>query len=181
MNHCSHCGELLTRAVPPGDDRERHICPACGRIHYRNPRMVVGCIPLWKERLLLCRRAIEPRHGTWTIPAGYLETGESVEEGARREMMEEARATAETLQPYGLYNIRQVSQVYLIFIASLASQVFGAGEETIEARLFDEDEIPWDDLSFPVVETTLKHFFEDVKRGTFPFHIDDVTKRMKRS
>jgi len=135
MNHCSHCGETVTRGIPPGDDRERFICPSCGAIHYQNPRMVVGCIPMWEDRLLLCRRAIEPRHGLWTLPAGFLEKGESVEEGARRELMEEALASALELRPYGLYNIRHVSQVYLMFITELASDEFGAGEETLEADL----------------------------------------------
>jgi ADP-ribose pyrophosphatase YjhB (NUDIX family) len=179
MNHCSKCGELLKRGIPPGDDRERYICTACGRIHYRNPRMVVGCIPRWEGRLLLCRRAIQPRHGTWTLPAGYLENRESVEEGARRELHEEARASARDWQPYGLYNIRHVSQVYLIFRATLASADFAAGEETLEARLFEEDSIPWDRLAFPVVETTLRHYFRDARRGAFPFHIEDITTRMK--
>jgi ADP-ribose pyrophosphatase YjhB (NUDIX family) len=142
--------------------------------------MVAGCIPLWEDKLLLCRRAIEPRHGTWTVPAGFLERGESVEEGARREMMEEAGATAKTLQPYGLYNIRHVSQVYLIFIAALASPEFSAGEESLEVRLFGQDEIPWDDLSFPVVEQSLLRYFQDARRGEFPFHMLDVTTRMKR-
>ena len=180
MNHCSHCGKALSRAIPPGDDRERFICPSCGRIHYENPRMVVGCIPLWQDRLLLCRRSIEPRVGTWTLPAGFLENGESVEEGARRELHEEALATALELQPYGLYNIRRVDQIYLMFIAPLASDDFGAGEETLEVGLFDEASIPWDDLAFPVNETTLQRYFQDARRGTFPFHIEDITKRMKR-
>ena len=115
------------------------------------------------------------------MPAGYLENGESVEEGARRELMEEARASARGLQPYGLYNIRHVNQVYLIFLAPLASQDFGAGEETIEVRLFGEDAIPWEELAFPVVEMTLKRYFRDAQRGLFPFHIEDVTTRMKKS
>ena len=179
MRFCSHCGKPVQRGVPPGDDRERFMCPACGRVHYRNPRMVVGCIPLWQDRLLLCRRAIEPRHGKWTVPAGYLENDESVEDGAQRELMEEARATARELQPFGLYNIVHVNQVYLIFLAPLASGDFGAGEETIEVRLFDEDAIPWDDLAFPVVEMTLRRYFRGAGRGDWSFHIDDVTTRMK--
>jgi ADP-ribose pyrophosphatase YjhB (NUDIX family) len=182
MNHCTRCGERVELGIPPGDDRERFICTACGRIHYRNPRMVVGCIPTWDGRLLLCRRAIEPRYDTWTIPAGFLENEESVEEGARREMTEEALATALDLSPYGLYNIRHVSQIYLVFLAPLASDDFGAGEESLETRLFDESEIPWDDLAFPVVETTLKRYYRDLRRGdgAFPFHIEDITTRMKR-
>jgi len=166
--------------VPPGDDRERYVCPSCGRVHYQNPRVVVGCIPRWEGRLLLCRRSIEPRHGTWTLPAGFLENGESVEEGARRELEEEALATAGLMQPYGLYNIRRVDQVYLIFIADLASEEFGAGEESLESRLFGVDELPWDEFSFPVVEMTLRRYVEDARRGEFPFHIDDVTQPMKR-
>jgi ADP-ribose pyrophosphatase YjhB (NUDIX family) len=178
MKYCSNCGETLKQAVPPGDDRERFVCPACGRIHYQNPRVVVGCIPMWQNRLLLCRRSIEPRYGMWTLPAGYLENGESVEEGAQRELLEEARASTRALRPYGLYNIRHVSQVYLIFRAELASEDFGAGEETIEARLFTEDAIPWDELAFRVVETTLRRYFRDARRGEFPFHIEDVTSRL---
>jgi ADP-ribose pyrophosphatase YjhB (NUDIX family) len=170
----------VRRGIPPGDDRERFICPACGRIHYQNPRMVVGCIPRWENRTLLCRRAIEPRHGTWTLPAGFLENRESVEEGARREMMEEAKASALELLPYGLYNIRHVSQVYLMFRTALASGDFGAGEESLEVRLFEESEIPWDELAFPVVEMTLRRYFRDARRGEFPFHIEDVTARMRR-
>jgi ADP-ribose pyrophosphatase YjhB (NUDIX family) len=142
--------------------------------------MVVGCVPLWKERVLLCRRSIEPRSGKWTLPAGFLENGETVREGASRELMEEARATARELQPYGLYDIRHVHQVYLMFIAPLASDEFAAGDETLEARLFTETEIPWDDLAFPVVEMVLNRFYRDARQGEFPFHIDEVTRRMKR-
>jgi ADP-ribose pyrophosphatase YjhB (NUDIX family) len=181
MNYCSECGEAVHKSIPPGDDRERFVCRACGRIHYRNPRMVVGCIPLWQDQLLLCRRSIEPRQGKWTVPAGYLENGESVEEGARRELMEEARATALSLTPYGLYNICHVNQVYLIFRAPLASRNFDAGEETAEVRLFGPDAIPWDELAFPVVELTLRRYFRDAPGGQWPFHIEDVTTRMKTS
>ena len=181
MNYCSHCGEAVRLGVPPGDDRERFMCPVCGMIHYQNPRMVVGCIPAWRGQLLLCRRAIEPRSGTWTVPAGYLENGESVEEGARRELMEEARATARELRPFGLYNIRHVDQVYLIFLAPLASGDCDAGAETSEVRLFEEASIPWDELAFPVVEMTLQRYVRDLRRGEFPFHIADVTTRMKKS
>jgi ADP-ribose pyrophosphatase YjhB (NUDIX family) len=179
MNYCSHCGKPVQRGIPPGDDRERFMCPACGRIHYRNPRVVVGCIPVWQDRVLLCRRAIEPRHGSWTIPAGYLENGETVEAGARRELLEEARASAGDLRPFGLYNIAHVNQVYLIFLAPLVSGDFGAGAETSEVRLFDESEIPWGELAFPVVEMTLKRYLRDAGRGDWSFHIDDVTTRMK--
>ena len=133
MNYCSQCGERVVRGVPPGDDRERFFCPSCETVHYQNPRMVVGCIPWWENSILLCRRAIEPRYGTWTLPAGFLENGESVAEGARRELLEEARATALGLTLYGLYNIRHVSQVYLIFLAPLATKEFAAGEE-VERR-----------------------------------------------
>ena len=181
MNHCSQCGETLIRGVPPGDDRERYICPACGIVHYENPRMVVGCIPQWQGRVLLCRRSIDPRRGTWTVPAGYLENGESVEHGTQRELTEEACASASELLPYGLYNIRHVNQVYLIFIARLASEEFGPGEESLEVRLFDQDAIPWEELAFPVVEMVLRRYFEDAKRGAFPFHIGDVTRRMRRA
>ena len=142
MNHCSQCGELVRRGIPPGDDRERFICPACGRIHYQNPRMVVGCIPRWENRTLLCRRAIEPCYGKWTLPAGYLENGETVAAGAGRETYEEARARVEIVSPYALYNICYVNQIYLIFRARLMDHNFEPGSESIEVKLFLEDEIP---------------------------------------
>ena len=179
MNYCSHCGAPVALATPRGDDRPRFVCPGCGMIHYQNPKVVVGCIPEWDERILLCRRAIQPRRGTWTLPAGYLENGEAVEEGARRELLEEAGAVGLDMIPYGIYNIRHVNQVYLMFITRLATEKFSAGEESIEVGLFSEKEIPWDRISFPVIEKTLQRYYRDFPKGVFPFHIDDVLRRLK--
>lgn len=166
--------------VPPGDDRRRYVCTSCRTIHYQNPRMVVGCIAEWQGQILLCKRAIEPRHGTWTLPAGYLENGETVAEGARRETREESGATLGDLRPYGMYNIRHVNQIYLIFRGPLADLDFKPGKESLDVRLFAETEIPWGELAFPVIETALQHYFRDQPRGRFPFHVDDVVRRMGR-
>jgi len=175
MNYCSHCGGRLAVHVPEGDDRPRHVCGDCDRIHYVNPKMVVGCVAEWEERILLCRRAIEPRYGLWTLPAGYLEVGETVVEGVEREALEEARARIEIIAPYTLLNLTFVGQVYLMFRARLIDGEFGTGEESLDARLFDEHEVPWDDLAFTAVEDTLRHYFRDRAAGRFPFHIGDVS------
>lgn len=167
-------------AVPSGDDRPRYCCTDCQMIHYQNPKMVVGCIAEWADKILLCRRAIEPRHGTWTLPAGYLENQETVTDGARREVFEEACARIEHLTPYGLYSIRHVSQVYLIFRGSLPRPEYGAGEESLETKLFAPDEIPWPRLSFPVIERTLRKYAADFDRRKFPFHVENITVRMKK-
>lgn len=180
MNFCSHCGARVVLAVPDGDDRPRFVCPVCKTIHYQNPKMVVGCIVEWAGQILLCRRAIEPRYGTWTLPAGYLENEETVFDGARREVFEEARARIERLTLYGLYSIRHVSQVYLIFRGALARPEHGAGEESLETELFAPGKIPWHDLSFPVIERTLRKYVEDSDRNVFPFHIENITVRMKK-
>lgn len=176
MNYCTHCGGPLRLEVPDGDDRPRHCCRVCGLIHYRNPKMVVGCIAEWKYRILLCLRAIEPREGLWTLPAGFLENNETVAEGARREVLEETRANVGDLQPYGLYNIPHISQIYFFFRAQLINNSFEPTDESRDVRLFKEEEIPWDRLAFPVVEKTLKRYFHDRHGESFPFHIDIVTR-----
>lgn len=176
MNYCSHCGAKITTVIPPGDDRPRHFCAACGTIHYENPKMVVGCIPEWRNRVLLCRRAIQPRHGKWTLPAGYLENGERVSEGAKRELFEEACARSITVVPYALYDLTFVNQMYLFFRAPLAGAEFAAGKESLEVRLFDEDQIPWDELAFQVISETLKRYFDDRRTGTFPFHTGQIRR-----
>ena len=178
MNYCTNCGGLLLLEVPAGDDRPRHCCRVCGLIHYRNPKMVVGCIPEWKDKILLCLRAIEPRAGLWTLPAGYLENHETVSEGARREVMEEACARVHDLQPYGLYNIPHISQVYFFFRAQLENSNFEPTHESRDVRLFEEKEIPWGQLAFPVVEKMLKRYFQDRRGESFPFHIDSITRKI---
>jgi ADP-ribose pyrophosphatase YjhB (NUDIX family) len=177
MNYCSNCGQLLTHITPPGDDRARYYCNACGTIHYQNPTMVVGCIVEQQNRILMCRRAIEPGYGKWTLPAGYLENGETVSEGAARETFEEARAKVEILAPYALYNICYVNQIYLMFRARLADGSFRAGSESLEVKLFPEDEIPWDQIAFQVIEETLVNYFKDRPSGKYPFFIGEILKK----
>ena len=178
MNFCSNCGSAVESAVPPGDDRPRFVCPACGMIHYQNPKLVVGCIPVWKTRVLLCQRAIKPCYGLWTLPAGYLENGESVAEGAIREAREEARASLSDLEPYALYNICHINQVYLFFRAKLLDLKFRPGRESQEVRLFEQSEIPWDKIAFRAVELTLRRYFKDRISGHFPFHTADIKRKL---
>ena len=170
LAHCSQCGAAINTATPPGDSRQRAICSSCGAIHYENPKLVVGCIPVWQDKVLLCRRAIEPRYGFWTLPAGFMENGESTAEGAARETIEEAGARVHNLQAFALIDVPYVHQVHLYFIAQLTDLDFASGDESLETRLYAENEIPWDDLSFRTVIETLKHFFADRARGAFGFH-----------
>ncbi len=179
MNRCCDCGGELTFTTPPNDDRPRFFCPACGTIHYENPKMVVGSIPEHEGRILLCRRAIAPRIGTWTLPAGYLENGETVNACAERETYEEARARLVGLRPYLLFNICHIDQIYLMFRARLADLNFSAGSESLDVRLFSEAQIPWNDLSFTVITETLRHYFQDRASGRFPFGIFDISKTSK--
>jgi ADP-ribose pyrophosphatase YjhB (NUDIX family) len=174
MKFCSQCGAPVTLRVPPGDTLERHVCNACHVIHYQNPRMVVGCIVEWDDRVLLCRRAIEPRHGLWTVPAGYLEKGETIEQGAERETLEEANARVEIGPLYAVYNIPHIGQVYLLFRARLLDASVHPGAETLEVGLYTETEIPWDQLAFATVRNTLQHYFSDRRRGEFQFHLGTI-------
>ena len=174
MNYCSDCGATVTVRIPEGDTVPRHVCSQCGTVHYQNPKMVVGCIPEWEDRILLCRRAIEPRHGFWTLPAGFLENGESAAAGAARETMEEAEATVEIGPMFSFYNLTHIHQIYVMFRGRLLTPEFGAGTESLEVRLFREDEIPWDLLAFRTVGETLKRYFEDRARGQFGFHMGDI-------
>src|SRR5512146_2507988 len=164
MKFCSNCGAPVTLKVPAGDTLPRYVCGACNAIHYQNPRMVVGCIVECEERILLCRRAIEPRYGMWTVPAGYMENGETTLEGAVRETLEEANAQVEIGALYALYNIPHINQVYILFRARLLNSDFRAGAETLEARLFEERELPWDQLAFATVRNTLTHYYSDRRK-----------------
>jgi ADP-ribose pyrophosphatase YjhB (NUDIX family) len=185
MNFCSHCGQPVTLRIPDGDTLPRHVCDACGTIHYQNPKIVTGCIPEWEDKLLLCRRAIEPRHGLWTLPAGFMENGETTAEGAARETLEEALARVEIDRLYALFNIPHINQVYLMFRARLLDLNFAPGPESLEVALFREDEIPWRELAFPVVKETLERYFRDRARGQLDgpgrdTHVADITPAMKR-
>lgn len=174
MNFCSNCGAPLTRRVPAGDDRLRSVCESCRTVHYVNPKIVVGCIPEWGEKILMCRRAIEPRAGLWTIPAGFLEQGETVADGAAREALEEAVAEVEILSLYTLFDLPHIGQVYLVFRARLIDGNYGAGHESREARLFAEEDIPWDEIAFPSIEESLRLYFKDRRAGEFPLHMGRI-------
>lgn len=174
MKFCSQCGGSISVVIPQGDDRERFICDQCGVIHYQNPNVVTGCIPQWQDKILLCRRAIEPRQGFWTLPAGFMENGETAQEGAMREAAEEANARMQLIDLYTTFNLPHINQVYLFFRSKLLDLDFSAGAESLEVELFTEEEIPWDDLAFPVVTETLRLFFRDRKAGSFKSRIGDI-------
>ncbi|WP_447528101.1 NUDIX hydrolase [Vreelandella sp. TE19] len=174
MNFCSQCGEKVRFAVPEGDDRPRYLCDGCGAIHYQNPRIVAGTLPVHEDKILLCKRAISPRKGYWTLPAGYMENGETTRDAGLRETREEAMASVEIKDLYTLIDLPHINQVYMIFLADLNGG-FAAGPESLEVALFAEDDIPWDTLAFPTIERTLKHFFEDRKSDRFPLHMSTVT------
>lgn len=168
MKFCSSCGSSITLRIPNGDSRHRHICGECDTIHYQNPRIIAGCLPAYEDKVLLCKRAIEPRYGLWTLPAGFMENGESTEEGALRETWEEARARVTIHSLYTMFSLPQINQVYLLFRGQLDDLDFAVGPESLEVGLFAEDEIPWDEIAFPLVRKTLEHYFADLKTGHFP-------------
>ncbi|CAM3909962.1 NUDIX hydrolase [Vreelandella rituensis] len=174
MNFCSHCGHTLCFAIPDGDDRPRYLCESCGTIHYQNPRIVAGTLPVSGSRVLLCRRAISPRKGYWTLPAGYMENAETTQQAAARETREEACAEVTLRGLYTLIDLPHINQVYMMFRADLLGG-FDAGVESLEVALFEEHEVPWDELAFPTIERTLQHFFADRRHGEFPLHISAVT------
>ena len=174
IKFCRACGTAVQYVIPVDDNRERAVCPACGTIHYENPLNVVGTIPVWEDQVLLCRRNIEPRYGLWTLPAGFMELGETTEQGAVRETEEEAGARVELQGLYTLLNVVRVGQVHLFYRARLLDTRFEPGPETIEARLFRESEVPWDEIAFRTVRETLKHYFEDRARGRFGLHTGDI-------
>ena len=175
MNFCSNCGsQNIGLKVPEGDNRPRFVCDDCGEIFYHNPKMVVGCVPRWKEKVLLCKRAIPPRYGYWTLPAGYMENQESAANGAAREAHEEALAKTRIGNVFTQFSIPHINQVYILFLADMETAEFGAGEESLDAALFGREEIPWDELAFPVMRKTLELYFEDADRGRFRTHSGEV-------
>ncbi|MFT3666273.1 NUDIX hydrolase [Piscinibacter sp.] len=174
IKHCRACGAPAQYRVPADDNRERATCTVCGTIHYENPLNVVGTVPAWGEQVLLCRRAIEPRYGLWTLPAGFMELGETVRDGALRETIEEAGAQVEMQDLYTMLNVVRVGQVHFFYRARLLDTHFEPGPETLEARLFREDEVPWDEIAFRTVKETLRHWFDDRRTGRFGFHAADI-------
>lgn len=175
MKYCSQCGSPVSEKIPEDDNRLRHVCDQCNYIHYQNPKVVVGCLPVWEEQILLCRRAIHPRKGYWTLPGGFLENGETTIEGALRETMEEANARVEDESLYRLFDLPHISQIYMFYRAKLSDTNFSAGDESLEVQLFYEDDIPWTELAFPVVGVTLKDYFSDRKTGNFITRISDIS------
>ncbi len=177
MKYCSQCGTPLSHRIPPGDNRPRYVCDACGVIHYQNPKMVVGCIAEWEDRVLLCRRAIEPKYGLWTLPAGFMENGETAAEGAMRETLEEAGARVEIIDLYSLISLPDISQVYLLYRARLLDLDYTPGEESLEATLFLEQDIPWEQIAFRTVHNTLDHYYADRRSGTYRLHLGNIYHR----
>jgi ADP-ribose pyrophosphatase YjhB (NUDIX family) len=181
MKFCSQCGaDQIRWEIPQGDNRPRHICGSCNEIYYQNPKIVVGCIPEWEDTVLLCRRAIEPRYGYWTLPAGFMENEETTQEAAERETLEEANARVELLGLYTVMNIPHTNQVYMMFRSRLLDLDFGPGSESIEVKLFREHEIPWRELAFPTIVHTLELYFEERRRERFGVHLGDIVREANR-
>lgn len=174
MKFCSACGTPVETRIPEGDNRERQVCPACHTIHYVNPKIVVGTLPTYKGKILLCKRAIEPRYGFWTLPAGFMELNETTHDGAMRETWEEAQAKVELGPLFTVFDVLRADQVHMFYRAELLEPTFGAGPESLDVQLFDEQDIPWDELAFKTVSKTLKLFLQDRKSGHFTLHTGDV-------
>jgi ADP-ribose pyrophosphatase YjhB (NUDIX family) len=168
VKFCSSCGHAVVQKTPAGDNRLRFCCEACGAIHYENPRLVVGTVPVFEGKVLLCKRAIEPRYGFWTLPAGFMENGETVADGAERETREEAGAQIQIGALFSVLDVPHVHQVHVFYLAKMLTSSLDPGEETLEARLFEESEVPWDQLAFPTVKNTLRWYFEDRQNNALP-------------
>jgi ADP-ribose pyrophosphatase YjhB (NUDIX family) len=185
MNFCSECGQSVSQVIPKGDNRSRHVCTSCGKIHYINPNNVCGAILTQGDRILLCKRAIEPRYGLWTLPAGFMENGETVTEAAARETLEEANAISHDLKLFGVFSLPHISQVYMMFKGELAEGKHSPGSESLETELFSFDEIPWEKLAFPVIDYSLKLFlqqpeFSGVHTATAIRHADRMVEWVQR-
>lgn len=174
MKFCSACGQSVTFRIPDGDHLPRYICDACGTVHYENPRLVVGCVPEYEGKILLCRRAIEPRRGYWTLPAGFMENGESMQAAAARESMEEALAKVEIGSLVAIVHVLQAHQVHVMFRARLLDPNIGIGPESLEVGLFDEQDIPWHDMAFRSNEFALRRYLEDRRMGREGLHFHDL-------
>ncbi|TFW13229.1 NUDIX hydrolase [Massilia arenosa] len=187
MKFCSECAHPVALVIPEGDNRPRYVCAQCSAIHYQNPKLVIGSIPVWERdgelKILLCKRAIEPRFGYWTLPAGFMENEETTAQAAVRETEEEAGANIEIGDLFTLLNVVHVHQVHMFYLARLLDLDFAPGIESLEAQLFAEHEIPWDDLAFPTIRKTLELFFADRARvaqgGSYGFHSHDIVRPMR--
>jgi ADP-ribose pyrophosphatase YjhB (NUDIX family) len=178
MKFCSACGHSVTLKTPEGDSRLRHVCDHCHTIHYQNPNIVAGTVPVWGDKVLLCRRAIEPRLGYWTLPAGFMENGETVEQAAARETLEEACARVHNLSIYTLIDVPHINQVHIFYRADLVDLDYAAGPESLEVQLFDEADIPWSELAFRTVGRTLEYYFADRRQQAFPVRSEAVEPRV---
>lgn len=174
MKFCSECASRVSLRVPNGDHLPRYVCDACGTIHYQNPKLVIGAIPEWQDRILLCRRAIEPRLGYWTLPAGFMENAETTAQAAIRETLEEACARVELIELFSLINVPHINQVHLLYRARLLDLDFAAGAETSEVALFGEADIPWEELAFRSISLTLRHYYADRRGGRYGLHFGDI-------
>ena len=181
MKYCSICGDRVELKIPENDHLPRYCCEGCGEIHYQNPKIVTGTIPIMKGKILLCKRAIDPRQGRWTLPAGFLENRETIEQGAFRETLEETNTKVKMGSLYAIFNIPQVSQIYILFFAEVLREDFGKTSESLEVKLFKEDEIPWKELAFPFVPIILKYYFEDRKNNKFDLKLETIERPQNRS
>ncbi len=179
MNFCSNCGSRVISAIPPGDHLPRFVCSNCGMVHYKNPLLVLGCVPEWEDKILLCRRAIEPRLGYWTVPAGFMENGETLQHAAARECYEEALATVEIGSLLAVVDVTHAHQVHVMFRARLLAPEFGPGTESLEVGLYGESEIPWENLAFPSGDFTLRKFFADRAAGREDYHITELARPLR--
>jgi ADP-ribose pyrophosphatase YjhB (NUDIX family) len=180
MKFCTSCGDTVILQIPIGDDRERFVCTSCELIHYSNPRVIVGCVPVFEGKVLLCKRAIEPRKNYWTLPAGFMENGETTLQGAARETWEEACARVSNLDLYRIFDVPYINQVYMFYRCDLDNGEYGVGPESLETELYEEQNIPWDQIAFPVVAETLREFFADSPSGEFPVRVSAIEYRPRR-
>ena len=179
MNYCSNCGTAVVVRIPEGEHLPRHVCPACHTVHYQNPKLVVGCIPEDEHgRIVMSRRAIEPRHGYWTFPAGFMENNDTLQQAAARESYEEALADVEIGSLLAIVHILHAHQVHVFFRAKLRSPEIGAGTESLEARMISEADMPWNDIAFASTEFALRRFFEDRAAGVERHHFTDIDRRV---
>ena len=177
MNYCPNCSAKVSLKIPEGDNRERYVCDSCNTIHYSNPNVVVGTLPAFEDKILLCKRAIEPRVGLWTVPAGFLENGESLLQGAWRETKEETQAEVDIKEILTIFNIPQINQIYVIYRADIEDNSFGPTSESLDVQLFSYDEVPWEELAFPFVPKTINHYYECLKTKKFNLHTEDIIRR----
>ncbi len=174
MKYCSSCGEDVAKRIPDGDDRPRYVCNGCDVVHYQNPKMVVGIVASQEHKVLMCRRAIEPRKGFWTLPAGFMENGETTMAGAIRETWEEAYAKVDSPTLYRMFELPYINQVYIFYRAKLLDGKYSAGPESLDVQLFSEDQIPWSEIAFPIVTEILHEHFDDTRKNEFPVRISEV-------